>query len=132
MDRRIHRTGTDRALEKLVDASRRGTDYIGNDGGRSGASAAVALGGREVESSVVMDLIVLNASRRRFHTIHIHFHKIEKKQKQKQNPLNSKKKIRSKKKSPSLFFLESLFSEMKVRFFQTRLTDTVIFENGFD
>lgn len=72
MDRRIHRTCTDRALEKLVDASRRGTDYIGNDGGRSASAAAVALGGREVESSVVMDLIVLNASRRRFHTIRFH------------------------------------------------------------
>lgn len=131
MDRRIHRTGTDRALEKLVDASRRGTDYIGNDGGRSGASAAVALGGREVESSVVMDLIVLNASRRRFHTIHIHFHKIENNKKTK-SPKFKKKKLGQKKKSPSLFFLESLFSEMKVPFFQTRLTDTVIFESGFD
>ena len=72
MDRRVHRTGTDRALKKLVDASCRGTDYIGNDGGRSGGGGAVGLGGREVESCVVMDLIVLIASRRRFHTIRLH------------------------------------------------------------
>lgn len=108
MDRRVHRTGTDRALEKLVDASCGGTDDIGNDGGRSGGGG-VALGGREVESSsVVMDLIVLTASRRRFHTIRLHFHPqidLKKKETKKQNRLNSKKekKIRSKK-SPSLFF----------------------------
>lgn len=108
MDRRIHRTGTDRALEKLVDASGRGTDYIGNDGGRSGASAAVALGGREVESSVVMDLIVLDASRRRFHTIHIHFHKIENNKKTK-SPKFKKKKLGQKKKIPfPIFFRISL------------------------
>lgn len=96
MDRRVHRTGTDRALEKLVDASCGGTDDIGNDGGRSGGGG-VALGGREVESSsVVMDLIVLIASRRRFHTIRLHFHPQFDLKKKKQNTKSPKFKKRKK------------------------------------
>lgn len=78
MDRRIHRIGTDRALQKLIYASGRSscrrTDNICNDGGRGGT--AVSLRRRElvrlVAITVLMDLI----PRRRdaLHTICLHYH----------------------------------------------------------
>jgi len=63
MDRRIHRIGTDRALQKLIHASGRSSccwaNNIGNDGGSSGS--AVSLRRRElvrlVAITILMDLI---------------------------------------------------------------------------